>query len=160
MKRTGFQLSDFTIEQFLSLLDIYLSEWAHRSEVMWRQVFYYFYATIIVLFLPNFAAFIGIALPDFPELLFPLLGFVLSFAFLYISLGLALRIDASVRTYNKLVKYLPAELQKITVESSEIKYGKFFKRRMSTSICWILFFCLISMSVVMIAYNLFQKSGV
>ena len=154
MKRTGLQLGDFTIEHFLSLLDIYLSEWSHRSEVMWRQVFYYFYATMIVLFLPNLAAFIGIVLPDFPELLFPLLGLVLSFAFLYISLGLALRIDASVRSYNKLIKLLPVELQKITVESSEIKYGKFFSRRMSISICFILFFCLISMSVVMIIYNL------
>lgn len=154
MKRTGLQLGDFTIEHFLSLLDIYLSEWSHRSEVMWRQVFYYFYATMIVLFLPNLAAFIGIVLPHFPELLFPLLGLVLSFAFLYISLGLALRIDASVRSYNKLIKLLPVELQKITVESSEIKYGKFFSRRMSISICFILFFCLISMSVVMIIYNL------
>lgn len=154
MKRTGLQLGDFTIEHFLSLLDIYLSEWSHRSEVMWRQVFYYFYATIIVLFLPNLAAFIGIVSPDFPELLFPLLRLVLSFAFLYISLGLALRIDASVRSYNKLIKLLPVELQKITVESSEIKYGKFFSRRMSISICFILFFCLISMSVVMIIYNL------
>ena len=156
MKRTGFHLQDFTTENFLNLMEIYLSEWSHRSEVMWRQVFYYFYATIVVLFLPNLADFIGIELPDFPALLFPLVALFLSFAFLYISLGLAKRIDASVKTYNKLVDLLPVELQKITVESPEIHYGRFFKRRMSITICFLLSFCLISMSLVMIVYNLIQ----
>ena len=69
MKRNGFQLQDFSVENLLDLMEIYLSEWEHRSEVLWRQVFYYFYATIIVLFLPNFTVFLGIELPNFPELL-------------------------------------------------------------------------------------------
>ena len=156
MERRGFQLRDFSVEDLLNLMNIYLSEWAHRSEVLWRQVFYYFYATIIVLFLPNLTSFIGISLPDFPELLFPSVAFFLSFAFLYVSLGLAKRIDASVKTYHKLVDFLPVELRTITIESPEIRYGKFFSKRMSVIICFLLFFCLLSMSIVMIAYNLMK----
>ena len=154
MKRNGFQLQDFSVEDLLNLMNIYLSEWEHRSEVLWRQIFYYFYATVIVLFLPNLTSFIGISLPNFPELLFPVIALLMSFAFLYVSLGLAKRIDASVKTYNKLIRFLPVELRTITIASPEIRYGKFFKRRMSVIICFLLFFCLIFMSVIMIAYNL------
>ena len=156
MKRNGFQLQDFSVENLLDLMEIYLSEWEHRSEVLWRQVFYYFYATIIVLFLPNFTVFLGIELPNFPELLFPVVALILSFAFFYISLGLAKRIDASVKTYNKLANFLPTELQRITIESPEIKYGRFFSKRMSIIICSLLFLCLFFLSVLMIIYNLIQ----
>ena len=153
MKQNGFQLQDFSVDDLLNLMEIYLSEWAHRSDVLWRQIFYYFYATMIVLFLPYLTSFIGITLPDFPELLFPVVAVIMSCAFLYVSLGLAKRIDASVKTYHKLVDFLPVELRVITIVSPEIRYGKFFRKRMSVIICFLLFFCLISMSIVMIVYT-------
>ena len=155
MRKNGFQMADFTVDNLLSLLEIYLSEWEHRSEVLWRQVFYYFYAIVVVLLLPNIASFIGVKLPNLPELLFPIIALFLSFAFLYVSLGLAKRIDASVKTYNKLIHLLPPELRTITVASPEIKNGKLFSKRMSVIICYLLFFCLLFMSIVMIVYNLF-----
>lgn len=148
-----YQMEDFTVDNLLSLLEIYRLEWEHRSDVLWRQVFTYFYAIVVVLFLPNVASFIGVQLPAIPTVLFPIMALILSFAFLYVSLGLSKRIDAAVRSYNKLIHLLPPELQTITVKSPEIKFGKFFSKRISVIVCYLLFFCLFVMAIVMIVVN-------
>ena len=64
MKKKGILLSSFETQDLLALMQIYLSEWMHRDELLWKQVFKYFYATLFVLFLPNIAAFVQIELPD------------------------------------------------------------------------------------------------
>ena len=78
MKKRGLQLNEMEVGHLLDLMDIYLSEWKHRDEMLWKQVFKYFYATLVVLFLPNIASFLGINLPEFPAVLFPLAALVLS----------------------------------------------------------------------------------
>ncbi|RAZ94476.1 hypothetical protein DK853_34975, partial [Klebsiella oxytoca] len=81
----------------------------------WKQVFKYFYATLVVLFLPNIASFLGINLPEFPAVLFPLAALVLSLVFLYISIGYSKRLEASGNTYQKLINLLPEELRRVSV---------------------------------------------
>lgn len=34
-------------DQFIALMGVYLSEWEHRDELLWTQVFRYFHAKII-----------------------------------------------------------------------------------------------------------------
>lgn len=126
MKKRGLQLNEMEVGHLLDLMDIYLSEWKHRDEMLWKQVFKYFYATLVVLFLPNIASFLGINLPEFPAVLFPLAALVLSLVFLYISIGYSKRLEASGNTYQKLINLLPEELRRVSVSDPNIKFGRFF----------------------------------
>lgn len=149
-----YELGDFCIDDILCLLNIYLEEWNHRDELLWKQVFKYFYATVIVLFLPNVASFLKIDLPKFPKFVFPLVALALALVFLYISIGYAKRLEASGDTYKNLISLLPEELQRIPLSSPKIKYGKFFSRRMSVVICILMFLGLVILAFVMVCYNL------
>lgn len=136
MKKRGLQLNEMEVGHLLDLMDIYLSEWKHRDEMLWKQVFKYFYATLVVLFLPNIASFLGINLPEFPAVLFPLAALVLSLVFLYISIGYSKRLEASGNTYQKLINLLPEELRRISVSDPNIKFGRFFlSGSVSSSVC-------------------------
>lgn len=152
MRRNGFQLNEISINHVIELMNIYLSEWEHRDELLWKQVFKYFYATLVVLFLPNLASFLGIDLPNFPKILFPIVALVLSLVFLYVSIGYSKRLEASGDTYQKLMDLLPEELRRVSVSDPRIKFGKFFSRRMSVIICILMFFGLFCLSILMIAY--------
>ena len=154
MKKRGLQLNEMEVGHLLDLMDIYLSEWKHRDEMLWKQVFKYFYATLVVLFLPNIASFLGINLPEFPAVLFPLAALVLSLVFLYISIGYSKRLEASGNTYQKLINLLPEELRRVSVSDPNIKFGRFFSKRISVVICVLLFLGLLCLSIVMILYDL------
>ncbi len=154
MCKCGFKLEDFSVDDVLCLLNIYLSEWEHRDELLWKQVFKYFYVIVIVLFLPNIASFLQIELPKFPKVIFPLAALILAFVFLYVSIGYAKRLEASGETYQNLLNLLPKELQRISLSDSKIKCGKFFARRMSVVICTLMFFLLLFLALVMVCYNL------
>ena len=39
MKKKGILLSSFETQDLLALMQIYLSEWMHRDELLWKQVF-------------------------------------------------------------------------------------------------------------------------
>lgn len=66
MRKRRFQMQDLKIENVIELMNVYLSEWEHRDEMLWAQVFKHFYATLIVMFLPNIASFLNVDLPRFP----------------------------------------------------------------------------------------------
>ena len=154
MKKRGLQLNEMEVGHLLDLMDIYLSEWKQRDEMLWKQVFKYFYATLVVLFLPNIASFLGINLPEFPAVLFPLAALVLSLVFLYISIGYSKRLEASGNTYQKLINLLPEELRRVSVSDPNIKFGRFFSKRISVVICVLMFLGLLCLSIVMILYDL------
>lgn len=154
MKNAAFKLEEINIEHVLELMDIYLSEWKHRDELLWKQVFKYFYATLVVLFLPNMASYIGIVLPGFPKIIFPIAALVLSFVFLYVSIGYAKRLEAIGNTYQNLMSFFPKELRRVSLSDKSIKYGSFFKKRMSVVICILMFLGLIVLSIIMIIYDL------
>lgn len=152
MKKTGFNLQEITVENVIELMSVYLSEWEHRDELLWKQVFKYFYATLVVLFLPNLASFLGIDLPDFPKILFPSVALILSLVFLYVSIGYSKRLEASSNTYLKFIKLFPDDLRRVPLDDPSIKFGKFFSKRMSIVICVLMFCGLLLLSIVMIAY--------
>ena len=163
MKIKGFLLKDIHAEEFediqtddlINLMNVYLSEWTHRDELLWSQVFRYFYVTVVVIFLPNIAGFLGIILPEkLPNIIFPIAGLVLALVFLYVSIGYAKRLEAVGKTYQKLICYLPKEIQRYSLLDPEIKLGKFFHRPMSIVLCVLMFVGSFSLSVFMIVYYL------
>ncbi len=152
MKKKGILLSSFETQDLLALMQIYLSEWMHRDELLWKQVFKYFYATLFVLFLPNIAAFVQIELPDISPTIFPAAALLLSLVFLYASIGYAMRLAAIGDTYQKLIDLLPEELRRVSIKSGEIKGAEFFKPRMSMVLCVLMFLSASALSVYMLIY--------
>lgn len=151
----GKELEDVQIEDLINLMNVYLSEWNHRDELLWSQVFRYFYVTVVAIFLPNIAGFLGIKLPDkLPNIIFPIAGLLLSVVFLYVSIGYAKRLEAVGKTYQKLISYLPIDLQRYSLLDPEIKYGKYFHHPMSIVLCMLMFVGSFSLSVFMTIYYL------
>lgn len=151
MKKSGLSLDDIQAQDLISLMEVYLAEWTHRDDILWAQVFRFFYATMLVLFLPYVSDFLGITLPkDVPYLAFPIAGLVLSVLFLYVSLGYAKRLEAIAETYNDLINYLPNnKLRRCSLNDPRIKLGKYFSPHMSIIISVIMFLCSSVLSVVM-----------
>ena len=139
-------------DQIISLMEIYLTEWAHRDELLWTQVFQYFYATLIVIVLPNIAAFIGIVLPQINTKLFPIIGMVMALVFLYVGLGYAIRLRASSRTYEKMMGLLGSEeYARISIrDKSKIKLGYLFAAPMATVLVVTMFIALETVAIFLL----------
>lgn len=78
----------------ISLLNVYFSEWSHRDQILWSQIFKFYYAILIIILLPNISPHFDLTLPPMPDLAFRLLGLLLSIVFLYIALGYVVRLQA------------------------------------------------------------------
>lgn len=143
------------IEHVISIMNIYLEEWIHRNGEMWELVFKYFYVTLIVLFLPNLVERLGIGnMPNLPQALFPAISIGLSLYFLYVSIGYAKRLEAIGNSYQKMIDLLPEDLRRMHICDDKIKYGKYFKYRMGTTLCCVMFIFLIFLALLMIFYYL------
>ena len=145
-------------EEILTLMNIYLSEWCHRDQLLWKQVYTFFYVTLIVMFLPNLSTFIGIDLPnDFPSFVFPIIALTMSVLFLIVSIGYAMRLSSSGEAYKNVIEKLPKEYQRSNI-NDEIDIGKFkrikkvFTCRMTYILSIIMFGSMIILSVVMFLY--------
>lgn len=137
----------------ISLLNLYLNEWIRRDQILWSQIFKFFYAILIIILLPNLALHFDLVLPNnFPILIFRLIGFFLSFLFLYIALGYTIRLQAIGDTYSEIIKTLPLEYQRISIKDIKFKnksIGKFFKPRLGYVLSFVLFFILSFLSVIL-----------
>lgn len=139
-------------DQIIALMSVYLSEWEHRDELLWTQVFRYFYATLIVTVLPNAAVFIGIELPEINIKLFPIVGMLMALVFLYVGLGYAIRLRASSRTYEKMMKLLGSEeYERISVRDREkIRLGYLFAAPMAVILVVTMFVALEAVAIFLL----------
>ncbi len=139
-------------DQIIALMGVYLDEWNHRDELLWTQVFRYFYATLIVIILPNIAEFVGIELPEINTKIFPIIGIAMGIVFLYVGLGYALRLQASGKTYQKIMKLLSNEdYERISIrDKSKMKFGFLFAAPMSVVLVVTMFIALLAVAFVMI----------
>lgn len=135
-------------EELISLLNVYLTEWTHRNQILWAQVFKLFYAILVVILLPNVANYLNITIPAIPTVFFRLFGLISSGIFLYISVGYLKRLEAIGNTYQKLIDKLPVKYQRQHV--SELHCGALFIPRTSYLICVLLFLSLFFISLVLI----------
>ena len=139
-------------DQLITLMNVYLSEWEHRDGLLWTQVFRYFYATLIVIALPNIAACIGIELPEINTNLFPIIGIVMSIVFLYVGLGYAFRLQASGQTYEKIMKLLGnTDYERISIkDKNKIKGGYLFAAPMTFVLVITMFTALVAVALVLL----------
>lgn len=136
----------------ISLLNVYLAEWIQRDQIIWSQIFKFFYAILIIILLPNLALHFNLVLPNLPIFIFRVIGLFLSLIFLYISLGYAIRLQAISDTYRDIIKTFPAEYQRKSIIDIKFKnksIGKFFMPRIGYIICLALFLILFSLSVIL-----------
>ncbi len=111
-------------DMIINLLNIYLQEYIHRDEHMWSQTYKFFFASLVIMLLPNLTERLGINIPEIfssNKWIFPLAGIALAIIFLYVSLGLAKRFQASSETYNKLIALLPKEVQRVKLADLPMK---------------------------------------
>ena len=153
MDKQEFKLQDFTIDYILELANIYLSEWQHRDEILWKQVFKYFYANLVVLFCPILLLFYKLIYLLSLELLFLLFPYCfLQVFYIYIYNGYVKRLEASSSTYQNILNYLPIELRRVSLLNNKTRHGKIFYKPMSKIYCLLMFICIFALSVVMIVY--------
>lgn len=151
-KKTSTGLSS-DYDTTVSLLNIYLTEWSIRESTLWSIVFKFYYAIIIIILLPNISEYIEVKIPPVPTSLFRFVGLLLSFVFLYISLGYCMRLHASSDTYQKILKKLPEDYQRRDIRQIKCKrilVGKMFLPRLQYVICFLLFLSLLFLSIVLI----------
>lgn len=137
----------------ISLLNIYFSEWHHRSQTLWSQTFKFYYAVLIIILLPNITSYFQIVLPKLPAIFFRIIGLFLSFIFLYISLGYAIRLHCIGVTYQNIISKLPYEYQREKIKNLKYKniyWGKPFSLNLSYIICITLFLSLLILSILFI----------
>lgn len=140
-------------EATISLLNIYFSEWHHRSQTLWSQTFKFYYAVLIIILLPNLALRFQLNLPRVPILTFRVVGLLLSFVYLYISLGYAVRLHAVSITYQKIINKLPKSYRRKRVKNikcKSIRIGKIFAINLSYIICFVLFLSLFILAFILI----------
>lgn len=139
----------------ISLLNVYFLEWSHRDQILWSQIFKFYFATLIVILLPNIYNYFQMELPSLPDWGFRIIGIFLSFVFLYISLGYAVRLHNISESYRLILNKLPDEYKQIHIDSMNYKgipIGKIFKPRLGYMICIILFFSLLLLSLLFITF--------
>lgn len=135
--------------EIITLMDIYLEEWKHRDSILWAQAFRFFYATLIVMLLPNLTSYLHISLPsNIPVKAFPIIGIVMAIGFLYISLGYSMRLAASSKTYQNIINLLEKTYQRVSV--GELKAGKLFKGRIGIQFPILMFVSLLLIGIILI----------
>lgn len=134
----------------ISLLNLYYSESNYRSQVLWSQIFRFYYAILIIILLPNMSTFFQITLPNIPIIVFRIIGILLSFSFLYVSFGYAIRLQAINDTYQNLLDELPKKYHRKSIK--DIGIGKIFMPRISYVLCFSLFLSLFFLSIILIIF--------
>lgn len=147
MKNKNLLSSDY--DATISLLNVYLSEWSCREQHLWKQIFAFYYAILIIILFPNLRDYLQISLP-IPDNFFRVIGLLLSLLFLYVSLGYVIRFQAIGNTYQSLINKLPKEFQRERIDTS--KYGKLFSLRITYIICVSLFLTLFALSFALLVY--------
>lgn len=169
--------------ELIELMGIYLSEWEHRDTLFWSQIFKFFYAILIFILFPYLLEGLGVSddvLLKVPVRMFPMIGIVLSFIFLYVGLAYSARLVAINKSYINLIALLPQNnikrlkvtdpriLSKDNCSSSslhsrrganqysqssqlKIKVLELFKPRVSVMMTWIMFFILLFIAIYLLS---------
>lgn len=112
-----------TNDQVIALLSIYNDEWCYRDDSVWKHTFKYFFATIIMMMMPNIAGYFNLNL-NLPAIIFRLIGLAIAIFSFYVGIAYAIRLEASGDTYRRILSYLPAEYRRTSINA--IKKKKFF----------------------------------
>ena len=112
-------------DQIISLLSIYENEWEHRNNMLWSQIFKFFYFSIFAMILPNITEYLSISLPSIK--MFPFIGLICSSLSFFMSLSYSKRLETSSKTYNNINNMLPIQYRRVKLK--DLKNGNFFTKR-------------------------------
>lgn len=148
---SNLQGNELNKDQIIALMDVYLCEWTHRDNLLWSQVFKFFFASLFVIMLPNIAEGFGIKLPSLGEWVYRLVGGIMALVFWYVSIGYSYRLAAVGNTYQKLINLLVNDdYKRESIEDkTKFKYGWFFSKRLSLLISSIMFLSLIILVIIL-----------
>lgn len=143
-----------TTEQLLELINIYLSEWMHRDSMLWKQIFTYFFATLIVMILP-FTNIVELTISGFvPDWIFPTIGLLMSLAFFIIGKGYAVRLTAIGTIYDTLIHKLPEDFRRIRL--NKINPNSPSNMRMSFFVVYLMYALLTTLGVVLLIISIIK----
>ena len=135
-------------DQIIALMSVYLAEWEHRDNLLWSQVFRFFYANLIVIVLPNIASFLEIDLPNINRSFFCILGMMMAVAFLYVGIGYTKRLKASSDTYKKIMRMLGKNYQRVPLK--RLKSGFYFYPPLANFLIYSMFFALEAIAIALL----------
>lgn len=142
---------DVTKDDFFRLLSQYYDELKHRDTMFWKQVFAYFYATLICSVLPVIKPF-ELKIPEpMPKNIFPILGIAMAVCFFFVSMAYAKRLKSIGKRYQEMLDMLPKKVRREKVEgTTEFEP---FKWRMAKVIPCIMFILLLAINYLFIKYG-------
>lgn len=145
---------ELSVDQVISLMEIYLSEWQHRDEMLWMQTFKLFYANLIIIVLPNIASFLEIDLPPINRNIFPIIGMIMAIVFYYVAIANRFRLRANSLIYENLMELLGDEKYKrISIKDREkMKGGHLFSLSVLIIIVTTMFLSLEAIAIVQLIY--------
>lgn len=133
-----------TTEDLLTLMNIYLEEWKHRDSMLWKQVFTYFFAILIVMIIP-FANINGFSLGDkLPQCAFPIVGLVLDLIYAIICYNYAARLSSVGKAYTNIIDMLPRKYQRTKIKDKPFIFG------MAYFLSFIFPLCLLVLGILLI----------
>ena len=129
-------------QELIALLDVYQNEYIHRDQLFLVNIFKFFIATLVIILLPDIPSVIKIEFSvNVPEIVFLVLGIIMSIIFIYFALSNAKKMKACTETYKKINKEIPIKYQRINVE--DLPYSFIFRFRLSIFLPILMFFILI-----------------
>lgn len=105
----------------IQAMEHYFQEYIHRDNNMWSQNYKFFFSSLAITLLPNLTENFGLTLPENLTTnikIFPIMGIILAFIFLYISNESARRFCSVSKTYNALIELLPDDLQRKKIQDN------------------------------------------
>ena len=98
-------------ETVIQLLNVYLTERSYRNDRLWKQVYRFFYAILIIMLFPNISSHLGVDILVNTPHVFPVIGIILTCVFFYLSMAYTARFRQVGDTYRKLIAFLPSPYQ-------------------------------------------------
>lgn len=144
---------DFTHDDYFKLLNQYYSELKHRDVLFWKQVYIYFYATLLVIIIPYIKP-LGLTLPkNYSKRIFFIMGFLMTIAFVFIAIAYAYRLKCISDTYNDLLDLMPHSKGIQRKKLKQVIKHPVFERQMAMIIPMIMAVILISLNISLILVN-------
>ena len=143
------------------LLKLYYDEWKYRDEKSWKKRLQFFIAISFISTLSvSYQTFGSISLPNSVLFLFPIVGIILSFTFLWYCLSEAYRTKAIAFRIEKMIKdNFPLEYSKyglVPIRRKNLdknkKVHKIFEEPMAIWIPMLLFILELALSIAVIIF--------
>ena len=134
--------ANLSTDQIISLMGVYLNEWSCREASLWKQVFVYFYSTLIVMILPYIEPLGFGEQKIINPIFFTICGIIMAIMFWIVAFAYAIRLKRVGDTYADLMKFLPEDFRRKAVAEKEGNRNIFYKI-MNMSMAYLIINCML-----------------